>query len=363
VWAAPGRVNLLGEHTDYNDGFVLPVALDREVLAAVAPRDDGRLRCRSTDLPGEADLPVAELGPGRVQGWTAYVTGVVWALREAGVPVPGLDVLISSDVPVGAGLSSSAALEASVALAVADLAGADLSRLDLAVAARRAETDVVGAPVGIMDQVAALLGRAGCALLLDCRSLQVTPVPLHLSAAGLRLLVIDTRVAHAHAGGEYATRRRACEAAAAELGVPALRDASLEQVQQRLTGDLQRCARHVVTENARVLAAADLLAGEPAGQRDLGGLGALFAASHASMRDDFRISCPELDLAVESAVRAGAVAARMTGGGFGGCAVALVPDAVAASLAAAVSDAFAAAGFRGPAVFEVEPSDGARRVG
>ncbi len=365
VWAAPGRVNLLGEHTDYNDGFVLPVALDRRALAAVAVRDDGRLRCRSLELPGELDLPVTELGPGRVHGWVAYVAGVVWALREAGVDPPGLDVLLTSDVPVGAGLSSSAALEGSVALAVADLCGADgLSRMDLAVAARRAETDVVGVPVGIMDQAAALLGRAGCALLLDCRSLEVTAVPLHLAQAGLRVVVVDTRVVHAHANGEYAARRRACEAAAAKLGVAALRDAALQQVEERLSGELRRCARHVVTENARVLAAADLLR-DGLGNRDARGLdelGDLFTASHASMRDDFRISCPELDVAVEEAGRAGAVAARMTGGGFGGCAVALVPDAVVASLAGAVSDAFAAAGFREPAVFEVEASDGASRV-
>ncbi len=183
------------------------------------------LRCRSTDLPGGADLAVADLGPGRVSGWPAYVAGVVWALREAGVDVPGLDVLVSSDVPVGAGLSSSAAVEAAVALAVAEVAGARLDRRDLVRAAHRAETEVVGAPVGVMDQVAALLGREGCALLLDCRSLDLRAVPLPLDAAGLRLVVVDTRVAHAHAGGEYAARRRACQAAAAELGVAALRDA------------------------------------------------------------------------------------------------------------------------------------------
>ena len=364
VWAAPGRVNLLGEHTDYNDGFVLPVAVDREALAAVAPRGDGLLRCRSTDLPGGVEVPVAELAPGRVRGWPAYAAGVVWAVRELGVAVPGLEVLVSSDVPIGGGLSSSAALEASVALAIADLVGAQLTRTELARAAQRAETEVVGAPVGVMDQLAALLGRADRALLIDCRALSVTPLPLRLHRAGLRLVVIDTRVQHAHAGGEYARRRQTCQAAAARLGVPALRDATLEQVQERLSGELQRCARHVVTENARVLMAADLLRRglDQAGDEDLRALRDLFAASHASMRDDFRISSSELDLAVETAGRGGALAARMTGGGFGGSAVAVVPDREVSSLAATVSSAFADAGFREPAVFPVQPSDGARRV-
>ena len=357
VWAAPGRVNLHGEHTDYNDGFVLPAAIDRETLAAVGVRDDELVTCRSRDLPGGAAVRVAELVPGAADGWAAYVLGVVWALREAGVDVPGLDVLVGSDVPVGAGLSSSAALEAAVALAVAELAGADLSRSELAVACRRAETDVVGAPVGIMDQMAALHGRAGAALLLDCRSLDVRPVELHLADLGLKLLVVDTRVSHAHASGEYGARRRACEEGAAALGVAALRDATLEAVEQRLDGEPQRCARHVVTENARVH---DVAAALAAG--DVPALGELFAASHASMRDDFRISCPELDVTVEAAVAAGAAAARMTGGGFGGCAVALVaPDRVGA-VEQAVARTFAARGWREPRAFEVSAADGARRV-
>jgi galactokinase len=357
IWAAPGRVNLHGEHTDYNDGFVLPAAIDREALAAVGVRNDDLVTCRSLDLPGEAAVRVGDLAPGVAEGWAAYVLGVVWALREAGVDVPGLDVLVASDVPVGAGLSSSAALEAAVALAVAELAGADLSRSELAVACRRAETDVVGAPVGIMDQMAALNGRAGAALLLDCRSLEVRPVELHLADLGLQLLVVDTRVSHAHASGEYGARRRACEQAAAALGVPALRDATLDEVETHLEGEQLRCARHVVTENARVGQVADALAA-----RDTAALGRLFAASHASMRDDFRISCPELDVTVESAVAAGAAAARMTGGGFGGCAVTLVaPDRVAA-VEGAVIAAFAARGWREPRAFGVTAADGARRV-
>ena len=357
VWAAPGRVNLIGEHTDYNDGFVLPVAIDREALAAVRLRDDGVLTCGSLDLPGDVTTSIDALGPGTATGWTAYVLGVVWALREAGVDVPGLDVLVASDVPVGAGLSSSAALEAAVCLAVVELLGAGLDRTAMAVACRRAETDVVGAPVGVMDQMASLHGRAGAALLLDCRSLEVRPVPLGLERAGLVLLVADTRVHHAHATGEYAQRRATCEQAAAALGVPALRDARLADVEQHLTGDVLRCARHVVTEDARVL---ETVAALEAG--DVAALGALFAASHASMRDDFRISCPELDVAVEAALRGGAVAARMTGGGFGGCVAALVPEQAQDAVAAAVSAAFASAGYAAPDVFPVRPSDGATRV-
>ena len=357
VWAAPGRVNLVGEHTDYNDGFVLPAAIDREALAAVRVRDDDLVTCRSLDLPGEVRARLADLGPGTAQGWAAYVLGVLWALREAGVAVPGLDVVVASDVPLGAGLSSSAALEAAVALAVAELTDAGLSRSDLAVACRRAENEVVGAPVGVMDQMAALRGRAGAALLLDCRSLEARPVPLHLDDLGLRLLVVDTRVSHAHAGGEYGRRRRACEQAAADLGVPALRDADPAAVESLPDGEERRCARHVVTENARVLAVVDALA---AG--DVAEVGRLFAASHASMRDDFQISCAELDATVEAAVAAGAAAARMTGGGFGGCAVVLAaPDRVAA-VGTAVADAFAARGWREPRAFEVAPADGAHRV-
>jgi len=357
VWAAPGRVNLIGEHTDYNDGFVLPVAIDREVLAAVRVRDDRTVTCTSLDLPGGVTVSLDEIGPEAVNGWPSYVLGVLWALGEDGVPVPGLDVLVASDVPIGAGLSSSAALEAAVCLAIVDLVGAGLDRTSMAVACRRAETEVVGAPVGVMDQMVSLHGREGAALLLDCRSLQRRAVPLGLDEAGLVLLVMDTRIHHAHATGQYAHRRATCEQAAEALGVPALRDARLVDVQERLTGEQLRCARHVVTEDDRVLETVRAL--ETA---DVPALGALFAASHRSLRDDFRISCPELDVAVESAVRGGALAARMTGGGFGGCAIALVPSIDQAGVARTVAEAFAASGFAAPDVFAVRASSGAAQV-
>jgi galactokinase len=360
VWAAPGRVNLIGEHTDYNDGFVLPVAIDRAVLAAAGRRGDGRLRLWSLQEDKPADLELAEVGPGRVDGWAAYLAGVAWALGQAGVPVGGADLVVDGDVPAGAGLSSSAALECATAVALAELNGADLDRPALAAVARRAENEVVGVPSGAMDQMISMLGRAGQALFLDTRSLQAEQVPLRLDAAGLRLVVIDTRAGHRLVDGAYADRRAACETAARALGVPALRDATLEQVETAagVLGDpgLRR-ARHVVTENARVLEAVELLR---AG--DLAPLGALLTASHASLRDDFEVSSPELDAAVEAATGAGAVGARMTGAGFGGSALALVPNGLVERVAGHARSAFAAAGFAAPEVFAVAASDGARRL-
>jgi len=364
VWAGPGRINLIGEHTDYNDGFVLPLAIDRQVLAAAAVRTDGLARCWSTedayaDAPAEVALDdVSPQDP--PQGWAAYPLGVAWALRQAGVGVPGFDLVVDSDVPGGAGVSSSAALESAVALALVDLVGAQLSRPDLAVAGRRAENEIVGAPTGVMDQMAALCSREGHALFLDCRSLHFEQVPLDLDAAGLALLVLDTRTTHSHATGEYGERRRACEQAAQVLGVPALRDATPEQVdaaRDELGDVVHRRARHVVTENERVLAAVDLLR---AG--DLRGVGSLLDASHRSMRDDFEISSPELDTAVEAAQAAGAVGARMTGGGFAGSAIALVGVDEVEAVTGAVGKAFADAGFGAPYLFPVTPAESASRV-
>jgi galactokinase len=357
VWSAPGRVNLIGEHTDYNDGFVLPVAIDRECRAAVARRNDGIVRCWSVQLGAGPEVAVDDLSPATVQpGWAAYVLGVAWALREAGVAVPGMDVVVDSRVQAGAGMSSSAALTCAVGLALCELAGGELDRSALARAGQRAEADVVGAPVGVMDQMAAVHGRAGAAVFLDCRSLDVRQVPLPLQEQQLELLVIDTGVAHAHATGAYASRRRACEQAARLLGVPALRDVAPFALKD-LDGELLCRARHVVTENARVLTAvAALSAG------DLAALGPLMSASHVSLRDDFEVSVVELDTAVDACMAAGALGARMTGGGFGGSVLALVAAERSVDVAEAVRAAALSAGLRQPDVYPVVPSDGARRI-
>ena len=362
VWAAPGRVNLIGEHTDYNDGFVLPFALPLRVQAAVRLRDHGRLRARSAQAPAEPlDVALATLAPGNVSGWGGYVAGVVWALGEAGHHVPGADLVLDGDVPTGAGLSSSAALECSVVHALDELLGSGLPRAEQAALARRAENDFVGAPTGVLDQMAAMFGAAGAAVFLDCRSLEVERVPLDLDALGLRILVIDTRVSHDHTESGYGERRRMCEDAARALEVPALRDvplAGLDAALARLPDPVQRRrVRHVVTEDDRVLQVVDLLR---AG--DVRGIGPVLTASHASMRDDYEISVPQLDVAVDSAISTGALGARMTGGGFGGSAIALVQEADVGPVTAAVEKAFAASGWTEPRVFVAVPSDGARRL-
>jgi galactokinase len=274
--------------------------------------------------------------------------------------LPGFDVALVSDVPVGAGLSSSAAIESAVATALDELWGLGLDRRTLARVGQRAENVVVGAPTGIMDQSASLLGAADSAVFLDCRSLEADVVPLGLAAAGLCVLVMDTRVSHAHADGGYGSRRASCEQGAAALGVPSLRDLSQTDL-VRAEGVLEevtfRRVRHVVTENARVIATVERL--RDAGPR---AIGELLLASHASMRDDFEISTPELDAAVEAAMGAGAIGARMTGGGFGGAAIAVVETAAVPEVVAAVERAFAAAGFTAPSCFTVAAVDGAGRV-
>jgi galactokinase len=365
VWSAPGRVNLIGEHTDYSDGFVLPIAIDRGVLVAAAARADGRLRCWSAQETERLDASLAELGPGKVEGWAAYPAGVAWALGQAGLAGDGgADLLVDGDVPAGAGLSSSAALECATALALVDLhprrsTSAAPDRVGLARLARRAEVEAVGMPCGIMDQMVSMLARAGHALFLDTRTLAVEHLPLDLDGNGLRLLVIDTRASHRLVEGAYAERHAAVAAAARTLGVPALRDATLEQARSatELGEPGLRRARHVVSENARVLEAVELLR---AGA--LGRLGPLLAASHASLRDDFEVSCPELDTAVEAAVSSGAVGARMTGAGFGGSALALVPEDLIELVTGSVRGAFAGAGFGAPEVLAVSPVGGASRL-
>ncbi|MFJ3789375.1 galactokinase [Kitasatospora sp. NPDC090091] len=359
-WAAPGRVNLIGEHTDYNDGFSLPIALEQTVRAWVRRRDDGLLRLASTRTPGRVvELDVAALDPGGAEGWAAYPAGVVWTLRRAGHAVGGADVLIDSDVPAGAGLSSSAALECAVATAYADLHGLGLEPGELALLAQRAENDFVGVPCGVMDQMASMCCRTGSALHLDARDLATRDIPFDPAAAGLVLLVVDTRVHHDLGDGAYAALRAGCERAAALLGLPALRDlapAGLDAALGRLPAELRPLVRHVVTEDERVRQAVDVLEKDPAA------LGPILTAGHASLRDDYRVSCPETDLVVATAVAAGALGARMTGGGFGGSVVVLVEQGAATEVADAVTAAFAAAGHTAPEIHTATPSRGAHRV-
>ncbi len=364
-WAAPGRVNLMGEHTDYNDGWVLPFAVAQRTRVALRVRDDDRVRMWSAQ-GDDPDAPVETTtgtGPGDVDGWAAYVAGVVWSLRQDGQEVPGLDIWVDGDVPLGAGLSSSAALECAVVVAIDDTLGLGLGPHRTAAVARRAENDYAGAPTGVMDQLASVHGRAGQVMLLDTRTLEVRHRPCDLAAAGLVLLVVDTRASHRLAdGGGYAGVRRQCEEAARLLGVAALRDATLGDV-DRLPGlsvdgeVLRRRARHVVTDNARVHEAVEQL--RTGAWEDLG---ATFVASHTSLRDDLEISCDELDVAVETAVQAGALGARMTGGGFGGSAIALVRNADAADVAGACRAAYARRGWREPHTFTVGPGAGAGRL-
>ncbi|WP_373465189.1 galactokinase [Streptomyces sp. V2I9] len=366
IWAAPGRVNLIGEYTDFNDGFVLPLALPHTVRAAVSRRDDGVLRLYSSDVPGGVvSLRVDELTPHSGHGWAAYPAGVVWALRAAGHPVTGADIALASTVPTGAGLSSSAALETVTALALNDLFALGLSPAELAVTGRRAENDFVGVPCGIMDQMASACCTEGHALHLDTRDLSLRQVPFDLAAQGLTLLVVDTRVKHALGDGAYAERRAGCEEGARLLGTPMLRDLPYEDLAPALTAlaeagadeSVIRYVRHVVGDNRRVEQVVALL---DAG--DVRAAGPVLNEGHVSLRDDLRVSCPELDLVVEAANAAGALGARMTGGGFGGSAVVLVEEALAGTVAEAVHEAFAAAGHAAPGIFDAVPSAGARRL-
>jgi galactokinase len=372
VWFAPGRVNLIGEHTDYNGGFVLPFALAAGVAVAAGRTGDRTGGGDGADGPageitvwsrqrasGPVSVPADELAPGSVSGWAAYPLGMAWALGAAGYRAAGTAIAVDSDLPIGAGLSSSAALECAVGLALADLHGLAVTRPELVALASRAENEFAGAPTGIMDQSAALLCEAGHALLLDCRSGATEEVVLDPGADGLALLVVDTRARHALNDGRYAARRRSCEEAARALGVASLRDLAdrPESVSQLADPELRRRARHVVTENRRVLAAAALLR-----RGELAAVGPLLDASHASLRDDFEVSWPQADVAVDAAIAAGAAGARMTGGGFGGSVIALVPAALVADVAAAVAGAFARAGWRPPGVMDVTPSAAGRRL-
>lgn len=367
AWSAPGRVNLIGEYTDLNESFVLPIAIHSSTRALVAARSDRALVVRSTHQGyGEGSAPVTvQLGGSALPGgWAAYPAAVALALEATGYPVRGAELLIDSDVPVGAGLSSSAALECSVAAALCSLAGVEVPPMDLAVVARRAENDFVGVPCGIMDQAASMCCQEAHALMLDTRSLEVEQVPFDLAAAGLGLLVVDTRVKHELGASAYSRRWEACQLAARALGVPALRDVGPGQVEGSLRamagvwdGEVLKRARHVFTEQARVLHVVEVLrSGDPAA------MGPDLLAGHASLRDDFEVSCAELDAVVDAACAAGAIGARMTGAGFGGSAIVLAEEARLGAIGSAVRAAFDDRGFAPPYCFPVTASAGAHRM-
>ncbi|HET7356323.1 MAG TPA: galactokinase [Nocardioidaceae bacterium] len=361
---APGRVNLIGEHVDYNEGRCLPVALPHGTYVAAAARADDKVTLTSLqqDRPWQGRL--GGLGPGEVAGWPAYAAGVAWALEAAGIRVPGFDLLVDSRVPIGAGLSSSAAIECAVALALCALAGVQVDdplRQRLVGMCVRAETEVAAAPTGGMDQAVSLLAREGHALLLDCRDDSTRHVRWVPEDAGLVLLVVDTGVSHRLTEGGYGDRRAECAEAARLLGVRSLRGChpspGLDVLGHLPDGTLRRRTRHVLTEMARVDRALTQIEEE-----DWAGLGGTFAASHASLRDDFEVSCPELDTVVDAATAAGALGARMTGGGFGGSAIALVARERLSAVTEGVAAAFVRRGWRQPAFLEATAGRGARRL-
>ena len=362
LWSAPGRVNLIGEHTDYNLGFVLPFAIDRRTVVALGLRDDRIARVASSFADEVVEIDLSQLDPAALDGWAAYPLGVAWALGARGADldaVPGFDIFVESNVPVGAGLSSSAAIESAVALALNDVWQLGFDRPQLARVGQLAENEAVGAPTGIMDQSASLLGEKDCAVFLDCRSLESRIVELGLADAGLVVLIMDTGISHEHATGGYAERRASCELGARMLGVDSLRDLGVDDL-PRARAELDdvtfRRVRHVVTENQRVLDTVAALAS--GGPRSIGDL---LDASHRSMRDDFEISIAELDLAVETAQANGAIGARMTGGGFGGAAIALVATEDLSRVQVAIDGAFAEHGYGAPDTFVVTAAHGASR--
>lgn len=334
--SAPGRVNLIGEHTDYAGGLVLPFAIDLRTTATTVPNQRDCLRIRSREHPNDpADIDLVDVDAGRLTGWSAYAAGVVAILRRHGHAVGGADISIESDVPEGAGLSSSAALECAVAAAVSDAFSLGLRSDEIAAVAHAAETDVVGVPCGVMDQLVSVHARPAHVLLIDCTTMTMEPIPFDPTSCGLDVLVVDTRVRHALADGAYAERQRWLFEAASDSDVH------------------RRASRHVDTENARVRAAVDVLR-----QEDWPALGRLLAESHASLRDDLAVSCAQLDLAVETLMQQGALGARMTGAGFGGSVIGLVPTTRVPEVRNVVCDAFGRMGFSAPDVRLVRPSAG-----
>lgn len=358
LWFAPGRVNLIGEHTDYNDGFVLPFALEHRAVVAAAKRDDHKVVIHSLELEETVELTLAELAPGQ-DGWSAYLAGVVWTLQQSGEDVGGVSLVLTSNVPLGAGLSSSAAIECATVAAMCDLYDLEIAPMERAKVAQVAENAYVGAPTGLLDQAASTLCEADKGLFLDCRTLEGTLVPLPFTSQGLELLVLDTKTPHSHVDGEYGARRKSCEDAAALLGIPALRDVeNLDEALASLDDEvMQRRVKHIVTENLRTLEAFEL-----ASQGRLADLAPLLDASHTSMRDDYEITAPTVDLAVETARASGALGARMTGGGFGGCIIALCREGEGQRIGAEIAEAFRKADHAEPAWFIASPSPGAGRL-
>jgi galactokinase len=355
-YAAPGRVNLIGEHTDYNRGFALPIALPQRTTVTFTPGNVDSITVRSDRGEGQVRIPL-NTTPGDATGWAAYVAGVMWALRDAGHPVPGGTMSITSNLETGLGLASSAALECAVLGALASAADVHIDRMEQARLAQRAENDYVGAPTGLLDQIASLFAEPSTAMLIDFLDLTVTPISFDPVSRGMALLLIDSRARHEHVDSDYATRRQACQRAAADLQVSSLREVqdrgrlALDPVVDRL--DACR-ARHVITENQRVLDFVDAMR-----QSSFIEAGRILNASHVSMRDDFEITTDHIDLIVDIAVRAGAFGARMTGGGFGGCVIALVPEARADAVGDALRRTLPTAGHPRPVIMRIHADRGA----
>ena len=354
VAAAPGRVNLIGEHIDYSDGFVLPFAIKDRTLVAARKRNDSMVRIASAQRRNKiVTVDINTVKPGLKGEWERYALGVLWAL---GVK-EGVDLLIDGHVPLGAGLSSSAALECSVATAMNHLFDLGFNLEDLARLTQKAENQYVGVPCGIMDQSVSLMATQGSALLLDCRDLTTKNIPFDVVSSGLELLIIDTQAHHALTDGGYAERRASCESVVAKLGITSLRELSMQQLENSrglLTETEFVRARHAVTEMKRVLECVDALS-----KSDFAKVGQLINQSHASLRDDYTVSCPELDTAVEAALSAGALGSRMVGGGFGGSAIALIQASKTRETIKAVEKAFSSKGFKAPRFFTSLPSQGA----
>jgi galactokinase len=354
VAAAPGRVNLIGEHIDYSDGFVLPFAIKDRTLVAARKRNDSTVRIASAQRRNKiVTVDINKVKPGLKGEWERYALGVLWALGVKG----GVDLLIDGHVPLGAGLSSSAALECSVATAMNHLFDLGFNLEELARLTQKAENQYVGVPCGIMDQSVSLMATQGSALLLDCRDLSTKNIPFDVASSGLELLIIDTQAHHALTDGGYAERRASCESVVAKLGIKSLRELTMEQLENS-RGSLTETefvrARHAVTEMKRVLDCVQALSGS-----NFAKVGELINQSHASLRDDYTVSCPELDTAVDAALAAGALGSRMVGGGFGGSAIALIQANKTTETIKTIEKAFSSKGFKAPRFFTSLPSQGA----